>query len=136
MTKKVFCAFDIRQDLLLPLRGQRNVFPVDPGVTLLIGESVAKLANEILVLAGIRREDLSHGVPSSQVAHSLGAPHVTASSVALLLHYFDTASETVVRRIAADGLQSGRGQMLLFLRCFVDRGIVREVRFWDVRKVA
>jgi len=50
---------------------------------------------------------------------------------------FHSAAETVVCGIAADDLQSCRGQRLSsFLRCFLDRGILREVSFWDVRKVA
>src|SRR6266849_1462293 len=86
---KVFRSLDIRQNFLLPLRRQRNVFPVNPGFTFLSGEGVAKLADEILVPAGIRREDLSHGVPSSHIS-GFGLPHMLLplQLFVLLFHYF------------------------------------------------
>jgi len=77
---RLSCRLAARQDVLrlqscrlgiffgAPLRRQRNVFPVDPSVTFLVGEGVAKLADEILVLAGIGCEDLSNGVRSSHIS--------------------------------------------------------------------
>src|SRR5260370_13279782 len=37
---KIFSGLDVGQDLLLPLRRQRNVFPIDPGLALLADEDV------------------------------------------------------------------------------------------------
>lgn len=69
---KLFGGLNVGQNLVLPLRRQRNVFPVDPGLALLADEGVVKVAHEVLVFAGIRHEDLSHGVPTSQVRTLVG----------------------------------------------------------------
>ncbi len=54
------CRLDTRLNLAPPVRCQRDIFPIDPDITIFLGQRVVQAADEGFVFAGIRNKNFWH----------------------------------------------------------------------------